>query len=107
VKEVGRIVKITAREGEGGSLAAGLLSVAEGMTTVDGCSLYLINRSASDVDVVWVLERWDSQQHLDAALQHPTARERIPEILRFVKPGGFERIELEPVGGHATASAVS
>ena len=97
--EVGRIVKFTALEGEGDALASGLLDVAAGMAGVDGCSLYLISRSAGDADVVWVLERWESQQHVEDALARPAAREQIPQILGYLKPDGFERFELEPLGG--------
>jgi quercetin dioxygenase-like cupin family protein len=46
-----------------------------------------------------VTELWQSPEQLEAALETPEARARIPEVLDAVGDGGFERIDLEPVGG--------
>ncbi len=96
---VARYAKATARPGQGDALAGIMLEVAEGLRETPGCELYLINRSAGEPDVIWVTELWQSQEQLDAALQSEGARTRIPEVLALVVEGGFERVELEPLGG--------
>jgi quinol monooxygenase YgiN/quercetin dioxygenase-like cupin family protein len=96
---VGRYAKMTARPGQGEALARKMLEVADALREVPGCELYLINRSSSDPDVVWVTELWHSQEQLDQALQGPGARDRIGEVLGLVREDGFERVDLEPLGG--------
>jgi quinol monooxygenase YgiN/mannose-6-phosphate isomerase-like protein (cupin superfamily) len=96
---VGRYAKAVAKPGKGDELAHKLLEVARALKEAPGCQLYVINRSADDRDVVWVTELWQSQEQLDAAGETPEARERIPEILALVGDGGFERVDLEPLGG--------
>jgi quinol monooxygenase YgiN/quercetin dioxygenase-like cupin family protein len=96
---VGRYAKAVAKPGKGDELAQKLLEVARSLREAPGCQLYVINRSAAEPDVVWVTELWQSQQQLDSALETPEARARIPEVLKLVSNGGFERIDLEPLGG--------
>lgn len=96
---VARYAKATAKPGQGEALARKLLEVAAALRDVPGCELYVVNRSVSDPDVVWVTEQWHSQEQLDEALQTEGARARIPEVLALVQDGGFERIDLEPLGG--------
>jgi quinol monooxygenase YgiN/quercetin dioxygenase-like cupin family protein len=96
---VGRYAKAVAKPGKGDELAQKLLEVARAIRETPGCQLYVVNRSLADPDVVWVTELWQSQEQLDGALETPEARERIPEVLDLVRDGGFERIDLEPLGG--------
>jgi quinol monooxygenase YgiN/quercetin dioxygenase-like cupin family protein len=96
---VGRYAKAVAKPGKGEELAQKLLEVARALREVPGCQLYVVNRSWADPDVIWVTELWHSQEQLDAALEAPEARERIPEVLELVRDGGFERVDLEPLGG--------
>jgi quinol monooxygenase YgiN len=100
---VARYAKATAKPGQGEALAAKLLSVAEALHEVPGCELYLINRSVADPDVVWVTEEWQSQEALEAALASEGARDQIPEVLALVRDGGFERVDLKPLGGVGAA----
>jgi quinol monooxygenase YgiN/quercetin dioxygenase-like cupin family protein len=99
MKAVARYAKAVAKPGRGGELAEKLLDVAQALREAPGCQLYVINRSPDDPDVVWVTELWQSQEQLHAALENPEARARIPEVLEMVGDGGFERIDLEPLGG--------
>jgi quinol monooxygenase YgiN/mannose-6-phosphate isomerase-like protein (cupin superfamily) len=96
---VARYSKATAKAGQGEALAGKLLEVAAALRDVPGCELYVINRSASDPDVVWVTEQWQSHEQLDEALKSEGARAQIPEVLALVREGGFERIDLDPLGG--------
>jgi quinol monooxygenase YgiN/mannose-6-phosphate isomerase-like protein (cupin superfamily) len=96
---VARYVKATAKPGQGEALARKLLEVAAALQEVPGCELYVINRSIEDPDVVWVTEQWQSQERIDESLQSEGARAQIPEVMALVREGGFERIDLEPLGG--------
>jgi quinol monooxygenase YgiN len=95
VARIGRYAKATAKPGQGEALAAKLLEVARSLRDAPGCELYVINRSRDEQDVVWVTELWESEEHMDAALER--SRESIPQVLALVD--GFERIDLEPLGG--------
>ncbi len=101
---VGRYVKMHAQPGQGDALAQKMLEVADSLRDVPGCELYVINRSPSDPDVVWVTEQWRSQEQVDAALEQ--ARDGIAAVRELVREGGFERIDVEPIGGvgHPSAS---
>src|SRR4051794_28128438 len=94
---VGRYAKATAKPGRGEDLAAIMLEVAASLQEVPGCELYVINRDATDADVVWVTEIWRSQEDLDASLEAEGAQERIAQVREMVD--GFERIDVEPLGG--------
>jgi quinol monooxygenase YgiN/quercetin dioxygenase-like cupin family protein len=96
---VGRYAKITAKAGRGDALAASLRDIARGLAKTPGCWLYLVNRVPGDADVVWVTELWRSQDDLDAALATEAAKAAMPAVLELVEPGGFERIDVEPIGG--------
>ena len=96
---VGRYARAVAKPGKGEELGRTLLEVARSLREAPGCQLYVINRSPGDPDVVWVTELWQSQEQLDAALETPETSGRIPEVLELVQDGGFERIDVEPLGG--------
>jgi quinol monooxygenase YgiN/mannose-6-phosphate isomerase-like protein (cupin superfamily) len=101
VSGVGRYVKFTAQPGSGEEVAELLLGAAESLRDVAGCELYLINRAATEPDVVWVTELWLSQEALDASLerlQTDEGKARIGQVMSLlVKPP--ELTELDPVGG--------
>jgi quinol monooxygenase YgiN/mannose-6-phosphate isomerase-like protein (cupin superfamily) len=99
MSRVGRYVKFIARSGQGDALAERMLGVAEGLRAIAGCELYVINRSTEDPDTIWVTEVWRSQEELDASLETEEAKAAIPEVLALVQEGGFERIDLAPLGG--------
>jgi quinol monooxygenase YgiN/mannose-6-phosphate isomerase-like protein (cupin superfamily) len=99
MSRVGRYVRFTARSGQGDALAERMLGVAEGLRAIAGCELYVINRSIEDPDAIWVTEVWRSQEELDASLETEEAKAAIPEVMALVQEGGFERIDLAPLGG--------
>jgi quinol monooxygenase YgiN/mannose-6-phosphate isomerase-like protein (cupin superfamily) len=96
---VGRYAKATAKPGQGQGLAERLLAVADGLRSVPGCELYVINRAADEPDTVWVTEIWTSREALDASLETDATKAQIPEVLALVAGGGFERIDVVPLGG--------
>jgi quinol monooxygenase YgiN len=98
---VGRYVKITANPGQGDELAAALLQVADALRSTPGCELYVINRSPAEPDVVWVTELWLDQAALDASLESlrtEAGKAQMAQVMALVG-GGFERIDLVPLGG--------
>jgi quinol monooxygenase YgiN/mannose-6-phosphate isomerase-like protein (cupin superfamily) len=102
---VGRYAKATAKPGRGDELARVMLEVASSLQNTPGCELYVVNREAADPDVVWVTEIWRSQEALDASLEAEGAQEQIARVRDLVR--GFERIDVEPLGGvgHPPADA--
>ena len=98
---VGRYVKFTAQPGRGDEVAELLLGAADSLRDVAGCELYLINRAASEPDVVWVTELWLSQEALDASLeqlQTDEGKARIGQVMALLARTP-ELTELEPLGG--------
>jgi quinol monooxygenase YgiN len=96
--QVARYAKAVAKPGAGAKLAEVLLRVAACLQGAPGCELYVVNRSVSEPDTVWVTELWGSQEDLDAALALDSAKALMPEVIELVG-GPFERIDLEPLGG--------
>lgn len=94
-------MKFTAQPGSGEGVAELLLGAAEALRSVAGCELYVVNRAASDPDVVWVTELWLSQEALDASLeqlQTDEGRARVEKVMTLLtKPP--ELTDLEPLGG--------
>jgi quinol monooxygenase YgiN/mannose-6-phosphate isomerase-like protein (cupin superfamily) len=96
---VARYAKMTAKPGRGEALSRRMLDVARSLQEVPGCELYVINRSATEPDVVWVTEQWQSQEMLDSALASEGAREHIDEVRGLLEEGGSQRVDLKPLGG--------
>ena len=98
---VARYVKMKAQARKGDELATVMLRVADGLQATPGCELYVINRSLSEPDAVWVTELWLSQEALDAsleALQTDDGKAQFAEVSALLD-GAPERIDLEPLGG--------
>ncbi|HUA72691.1 MAG TPA: antibiotic biosynthesis monooxygenase [Solirubrobacteraceae bacterium] len=98
---VGRFVKFTAQAGRGDDLAESLLRAADSLRDTAGCELYVINRSKTEPDVVWVTELWLSQEALDASLeqlQTDEGKAQIAEVMAVLERPP-ELTELEPLGG--------
>jgi quinol monooxygenase YgiN/mannose-6-phosphate isomerase-like protein (cupin superfamily) len=94
-------VRFTAQPGRGDELARLLLRAADSLRDTAGCELYVVNRSASEPDVVWVTELWVSQEALDASLeqlQTDEGKAQVAEVGALLAQPP-ELTELEPVGG--------
>jgi quinol monooxygenase YgiN/mannose-6-phosphate isomerase-like protein (cupin superfamily) len=101
VSGVGRYVKFTAQAGCGDEVAQLLLRAADSLRDAAGCELYVINRSPSEPDVVWVTELWLSREALDASLEQlktEQGRAQVAEVGALLA-GPPELTELEPLGG--------
>jgi mannose-6-phosphate isomerase-like protein (cupin superfamily)/quinol monooxygenase YgiN len=101
VSGVGRYVKFTAQPGRGDEIAQLLLNVADSLRDTAGCELYVINRSQSAPDVVWVTELWLSPEALDASIEQlgtDEGKTQIAEIMAVLERPP-ELTELKPLGG--------
>jgi quinol monooxygenase YgiN/mannose-6-phosphate isomerase-like protein (cupin superfamily) len=100
---VGRYVKFTAQPGRGSDLSELLLRAAESVADTPGCELYLVNRSTSEPDVVWVTELWLDQASLDASLEQLRSAEgqaQIAGVIALLAEGQAPELTgLEPLGG--------
>jgi quinol monooxygenase YgiN len=72
-----------------------------------GCSNYVVAKDATNENVVWVTEVWDSAASHDASLVLPAVKNAVPQAKAIVT--GFEKIAVtEPVwdGGFAAISTL-
>ena len=91
----GLIGKIRAKPGERAALIAAL---SGGTSAMPGNLLYLIAEDATDTDLIWVTEAWDSEASHRASLQLPA----VQEAIRVGRPliAGFETVAtMRPVAG--------
>lgn len=95
---VGRYVRMVARPGQGGELAAAMLRVAEALADAPGCELYLVNTSADEDDTVWITEVWADAQSSDNALSSELGQAGIGDVLGLLT-GPPELVALTPLGG--------
>jgi quinol monooxygenase YgiN len=83
----GMIAKITVLPGKRDEMIGVLKTSAANMP---GCFSYVVAKDASDENVMWVTEVWDSQASHDASLSLPAVKEAIPRGKALV--ANFERI---------------
>jgi quinol monooxygenase YgiN/mannose-6-phosphate isomerase-like protein (cupin superfamily) len=98
---VGRYVRFTAQPGRGDEVAQSLLRAADSLRDTAGCELYVVNRSPSEPDVVWVTELWLSKEALDASIEQLKTEEgkaQVAEVVALLAQPP-ELTELEPLGG--------
>ena len=102
---IGRFVRMRAEPGQGTAVEELMLRVARGLGAVPGCELYVVHRSATEPDTIWVSESWASQEALEGSVNAvPTEG---PEGSGAVSPaqvlglltGPPEVIALTPLGG--------
>ncbi len=90
----GLIGKMRAAAGKREDLAA----ILAGMGSMPGCLGYVVAADATDPDVLWVTEVWESEEAHGASLTLPEVRKAIAAGMPLI--AGFElRIETSPVGG--------
>ncbi len=104
VNTFGLYSKIRSQAGQRDELVAVLLDAAAVLQQVSGCQLYIVSVSATEPETVWVTEAWRSQADHEASL----TREDVRPILMRGRPliAGFERIEIEPIGGKGLSTDV-
>jgi quinol monooxygenase YgiN len=96
----GLIVKIAVVPGNRDAVIA-LLAECSG--EMPGCSGYVIAKDASDENVLWVTEVWESEAAHDASLTLRAVQAAIPRIRPLV--AALEKMAVtEPVAGFAPPS---
>jgi quinol monooxygenase YgiN len=91
----GMIAKITVLPGKRAEMMGVLKTSAANMP---GCLSYVVANDASDENVMWVTEVWDSRASHDASLSLPAVKEAVPRGKALV--ANFERVaETIPVWG--------
>jgi quinol monooxygenase YgiN len=74
-----------------------LLSGLDGLREA-GCRLYVVGVSATDPELIWVNEVWESEKHHAASLQLPETRAAIARAMPMLT-GEFTGQELTIAGG--------
>lgn len=91
----GLIVKMTIVPGKREEM---IRVLRESAADMPGCLSYFVAKDASDENVIWVTEVWDSQASHDASLSLPAVKSAIPQGKAMV--AGFERVAITtPVWG--------
>ena len=98
MKRFGLVGSFKAQAGQGDALAALLVEAADALDRNADCQLYVVSRSADDLDAVWVTEVWTSSEAHQASLEDQRVREIITEARPLIAGLG-ERFELSPLGG--------
>jgi quinol monooxygenase YgiN len=91
-------VAFTAQPGKGEELAGLLLLAAKGALEAEECSLYMVSRSPTDPDAVYVTEAWNSKEAHDAGLETDGAKELIAQAMPLMAAPP-EATQLRPLGG--------
>ena len=91
----GLIGKMHAQPGQREALIALMLG---GTTAMPGCLSYIVARDATDPDLLWATEVWDSAESHKNSLTLPDVKATIAQAMPLI--AGFEPgAETEPVGG--------
>ncbi len=98
MRRFGLVGSFRAQPGQGDALADLLLQAARALDANAECELYVISRSADDLDAVWVTEVWRSREAHRASLEDEAIRQLVGQATPLIAGLG-ERFELSPVGG--------
>jgi quinol monooxygenase YgiN len=91
----GLIGKIRASPGARAQLASILI---EASASMPGCRSYVVAADATEADILWVTEVWDSAEAHEASLQLPQVREAMTAGRPLIAGFG-ERAQTTPLGG--------
>ena len=96
---MGRLMKLTAKPGQGGELSDLLLRVTEALRGFPGCEVYAIARDASDPDTVRVIEIWQDEESAQRALTSTPGVGPKPADVIALLAGAPERVDLDVLAG--------
>ena len=92
------INRLTAKPGRRDEVVANLLDSGRSFDDDDACLLYLVAEASEDVDAIWVVDLWTSEERHAEALQDPSLRSVVAETIAMLE-GPPEQIEVRPRGG--------
>lgn len=94
-EKYGLFGKMIAAPGQRDALIGHLLA---GSGEMPGCLVYVVAKSPTEPDAVWITEVWQSRQHHADSLKLPAVQAAIARA-RPIIAGFGERFETIPVGG--------
>lgn len=97
MRKFGLYTKFTTHEGNRDTLVEMLLEAANGMESIEGCDLYVVNIPDNEPDSVWVTEIWSDPSAHQASLSLEEAKVLIQRARPLIT--GVEQVKLSPVGG--------
>jgi len=98
MSKIAMAVKIPAAPGKGNELAAAMEFALENVRHESGTRYYILHADASNPDVLWMYELYDSQADLDAHMGSDWFKELTGKIMPLVG-GAPEFHSLRPLGG--------
>ena len=98
MNEYGMHVRFNAQPGHGDELAAILLEAAQGVEADADCLVYIVSRSPSDADTVFVTEMWTSREAHDRSLEDDDVRALIARAMPLMAAPP-DAVTLAPAGG--------
>lgn len=92
---------LTASEGNGDQLADIMLSASKAVAKLEGCELYLVQKSMTNELQILITELWSSKEHHQASLKN----EEVLSLIAKAKPiiAGMEGNPAIFIGGHGIA----
>ncbi len=85
----GLIVKLTILQGRCDEM---IKILKESAFNMPGCLSYVVARDATDENVLWVTEVWDSAASHDSSLNLPSVRNAIPQARAIVS--AFDKVAI-------------
>jgi len=95
IEKYGLFGKMVAAPGKRDELIGYLLA---GTGAMPGCLIYVIAKSPTEPDAIWITEVWATKQHHADSLKLPAVQAAIARA-RPIIAGFGERFETVPVGG--------
>ena len=94
--------KILAKKGQREALLEILMEASR--TPMKGCEIYIVCKSPTEADAIWVMEVWQTEADHQASFQLDSVKALITKALP-VMAGGRDSIRMVPVGGKGLAPA--
>jgi len=94
--------KIRAKEGQRDALLE--IRMEASRTPMKGCEVYIVCKSPTEADAIWVMEVWQSEADHKASFKLDSVKALITKA-RPVMADGTESIRMIPVGGKGLAPA--
>lgn len=95
----GYIGNLKAKEGKGLELSTILLDASKVLKQVKGSVQYIISKDATNEDIIWITEIWQTKEDHDNSLQEPEIRSLISKAIPLLSENPQKGQELHILGG--------
>lgn len=99
MNKYGLLGKLQSQAGKGNEIAEILLNAASLMEDIEGCIVYIVNKSADNPDSIWVMEVWESKEAHDDSFNIPGIRDLIEQAVPILAERTQDGLTLEVLGG--------